>query len=308
MEHWDAESAYAWASLRSWNGTIPITQQLGPLVKVLVEDGEDPEDKITNERHRLIIIMSLGRMLWSLKEIRHSSMVSLVRDNLESVRERISHVLEQLKRFPIPLSQTQTRREVARAVHQTQLIHITLLYSAGDLMDLFFTFLRKVLLRKTAEGASAKARLLQWAAEDPRRVREVAYNSAQILALTRQFPENLTLEPFHVFHGGVLLMIMARLMPPVPHEHYQPTALHIDHLGTPGDPTYSKISQWVQKGGQSIVGVHGVPVLCCKTGWRQALDETAELLSRIKVWGIAQSLLRVVLKIRDRSLDVDWCE
>lgn len=135
-------------------------------------------------------------------------------------------------------------------------------------------------------------------------MRTVAYHCAQLFALTRQFPDNLALETYHVFYAGVLLMVMARRMPSVQDEQVRNTALPIDQLCPPDDPTSIRIptfAEWRYGCGE----VHGVPVLYSPTGWKQALEETIELLKRMKIWGIAQTLLRVLLKIRNEDMDVD---
>lgn len=308
MEHWDAPSAYAWDALHPCGSNTSPIKQLRPTMKALLEDNHVDDDMINNERHRLIIVHTLGRMLWSLKELRSSPLIYYVPSGLEDVGQQLVNILDRFIQHPTALIHTYTRKEMARAVHTTHIIHITHLYTAGDLMNLFFPFLRKVLLRRTAENKNIRSRLIQWAEADPSRVRTVAYHCAQLLALTREFTDNLTLEPFHVFYAGVLLMIMARLMPVVQDDQLRNASLNIDHLSVPDDPTSIKISNWVRDGGDAVVGIHGVPVLCSKTGWSQILEETIEMLKRMKIWGIAQNLLRVVLKIRNEDLQLDWHE
>lgn len=47
---------------------------------------------------------------------------------------------------------------------------------------------------------------------DAVRVREVAYRSAQILAITRKYPYNLPQEAFSSFHVGAVLWCIADLL------------------------------------------------------------------------------------------------
>ncbi|KAI1634876.1 fungal-specific transcription factor domain-containing protein [Biscogniauxia mediterranea] len=305
VDHWEADSAYAWEALRPLD-RASSNLRLGPVIMALLEGTDNGVYTTSNDHHRLLIILTLGRMLLSLQEMRSSPTFSFLQTGAIDAGKRLISVIQRFERDPVFLSRNLTRKEVARAVHEIHVTHTAYLYSAGDLVDLFFPLLHTVLLRQTAEGKDVISRLFQWQEEDPGRARNVAYHCAQVLALARQFPENLTSEPFQIFRAGVLLMAMARLMNTAGEEQYCRAGLRIDHLGGPGDPTVARITQWLLNGGEEVIGVHGVPVLCCRTGWRQILDESVELLRRIRVWGISQCLAHMLLKISNESLGVEW--
>ncbi|KAJ4194438.1 hypothetical protein NW759_016533 [Fusarium solani] len=304
MDDWDAESAYAWSTLQPWNTPLASTGlRIRPLLRSLLEEDGCPADIVSNERHWLILVMALGRIMWSLNDASVCPIDQAARNSVASTRDRTLRILDGFTQYPTALRNTDTKRKVARAVHATHLVHMTHVYGTGDLMALFFPFLRHVLQRRTAEGARIKSQLNQWAAKNPQKVRAVAYHCAQVLALVRQFPENSCIEPFNVFHSGLLLMVMAQLMPPTRADQNQGQSLRIDHLGTPDDPVCKSISNWVENGGAEVICVHGVPVLCSRQGSRHLLDETVESLQRIKVWGISQNLFHMLLKISDDNLD-----
>ncbi|RFU25958.1 hypothetical protein B7463_g10388, partial [Scytalidium lignicola] len=299
MKHWDAESAYAWVSMYpTINSILTLTPSLlQPAIKSVLGGNREVAEKLTNERHRIIILLSLSRVLWSLKEVKLSLMEDLIGDNMEGARRKILDAIDSFWQFPVLQCRTHTRAEVGRSVHAMHIIHLAHIYGAGNLMNHYYSFLRNCLLRKTEKGKISRTHMLQWASQNLQLVREVAFHCAQILALTRQFPENMSMEPFMVFHAGVFLMLMAQFLPPTGQRLNR--GLRIDHLGSPGDPISDSISNWVRDGGENVISVHGVPVLCCEIGWKQVLDEAAEILKRMRVWRLSQKLLKVMLTIRD---------
>lgn len=295
-EHWEADSAQSWTALHPWTGNYPKSTRLRPLIRTLFDGSERPTEKITDERQRFLIILTLLRMLWTLKEIKSSPISDLIEDGLDNGRALLLRAIDSFTQSPIVLSKSHTRTEMLRIVHRMQLIHISHLYGAGDLMNWLYPYLRKGI-----EIENARVRMLQWAGESPARVREVAYHSAQILALVRQYPSNMPFEPFVIFHAGVVLSFMARLLPTVSGNNRGPQ-LRLDHLATSRDTMSSTLNKWMQRGGNEVVGLHGVPDISCKAGRQQILDQTAELLKRRQVWGVAQNFTRVILGFREEEV------
>lgn len=307
MTLWDADSAYAWTSLELPGPSSTTDLKLLAAIGNLFEGKEKAVRGLTNERHRLIMIFTLSMMLICLEESSFVLVGGHLGPGLQHPKQRVLEVLDHFSQSPTVLSRTHPKLKVARVVQEMHLVHMTHLHAAGGLMRWVNPFLRKVLLSKPSETASRQtARVLQWGAENPRRVREVAYHCAQILALTRQFPENMCMEAFNTFHAGVILMCMARLLSTSQNTDQSCETLRIDYQGDLDDPTSQRISAWVREGGNEVIGVHGAPDLCCRQGWEQVLDETAALLTRRRVWGIAQNLVNVVLIVRSVSFDTPW--
>lgn len=307
MKLWDAESAYAWTSLQLPGPSSTANLRLLPAIGNLFEAKEKAIIALKNERHRLIMIFTLSMMLLCLEESSFILVSGHLGPGLEHPKQRILEILDHFSQSPVLLLRTLPRLEVARVVQEMHLVHMTHLHAAGGLMRWINPFLQQVLLSKSSQTASHQtARVLQWGADNPRRVREVAYHCAQILALTRQFPENMCMEAFNTFHAGVILMCMARLLSTSQNIDQSGETLRIDYQGDLDDPKSRRISAWVREGGNEVIGVHGAPVLCCRQGWEQVLDETAALLTRRKVWGIAQNLVNVVLTVRSDSIDNPW--
>ncbi|KAJ4176748.1 hypothetical protein NW767_015340 [Fusarium falciforme] len=306
MDEWDAESAYAWSALQRSDMSTPTGLRLRPTLQSLLNGSRRPADACNNERERLMLVLALGKIMWSLSESASFPIDRLVLEGLRNSQNRLLEVLDGFVQFPTAMWNTHTKKQVARAVHTTHLIHMTHVYGAGELMSLVFPLIRHMLQRRMEDSREIKTRLRQWAAGNPGKVRTVAHHCAQALALVRQFPENLTIEPFNVFHAGLALMVTARLMPTNNPGHVRSQGLRIDYLGTPDDPICQSINAWVEKGGDEILSVHGVPAICSEEGSRQLLEETAEALQRNKVWGIAQNLFSIVMQIRAGDLNFDF--
>ncbi|KAJ4152109.1 hypothetical protein NW765_017618 [Fusarium oxysporum] len=306
VDEWEAGSACAWSALRRSEMSTPTGLRLTPTLQSLLDGSRRPADACSNEHERLIFVLALGKIMWSLNESASFPIDRLVIEGLSDAQKRVLEVLDGFVQFPTAMWNTHTKKQVARAVHTTHLIHMTHVYGAGELMSLIFPLIRHMLHRRMEDSREIKTRLRQWAARNPRKVRTVAHHCAQALALVRQFPENLTIEPFTVFHAGLALMVTARLMPTNHPGHVQSQSLRIDHLGTPEDPICQSIDAWVENGGDEVLSVHGVPAICSDEGSRQLLEETAEALQRTKVWGIAQNLFNIVMQIRAGDMNFNF--
>ncbi|CAN9222978.1 unnamed protein product [Alternaria alternata] len=64
-----------------------------------------------------------------------------------------------------------------------------------------------------------------------------------------------------------------------------------------GSEESADLMRWLESGGSSVISLTGVPSLCCPTGRRLVLDQTASLLKRHKTWGIAENLMKVILSL-----------
>jgi len=195
-----------------------------------------------------------------------------------------------------------TSEQLLQIVRRVQIVHLSHLYGAGDLMDLVYLIVRPSPAKETAEE-----RLLQWAKHDARRVRHVAFHAAQVLAIARCWPGNLPLESFNVFHAGVALYCMCALLARTETDGIagaQGTALRLDHLAKEEtDPANEAIQAWIQDGGNVTVSVFGVSDLTGTPGPRQVLELTANMLKNMTVWGVAQYFRKVVLQLRERPED-----
>jgi len=193
-------------------------------------------------------------------------------------------------------------------MRNAQIIHMCHLQAAGHFMDWLHP-----LIRGGPNSKRAHQNLLLWANKNPRKVREVAYHSAQIMAITRRYPQNLSLEPMNAFHSGIALWcvagILLRQRPGGPRSGKN---LRLDTLASkesvdssqidePGNGPISKdVQLWIQKDEpyhSAVLSIHGIPDIVCMEGRRLILLQVAETLRCNKVWGIAHSFLAVVRQL-----------
>ncbi|KIW12692.1 hypothetical protein PV08_09970 [Exophiala spinifera] len=297
-EHWSAESAQAWSSLHPWSTTCPPTSRLRPMIRLLFDGTTNPVEKIEDEEHCFVILLTLLRMLWTLKEIRSSPINDLVTPPIyDDGRLSLIHAIDKFAVAIVAASKNHTRSEINRLVHRMQLVHISHIYGAGDLMNWLYPY-----LRHGPEAENARTRMKQWANENAQRIRDVVFHCAQILALVRRYPSNMSLEPFLTFHAGVVLSCMALLLPtavPLP----QSPPILVDLLDSENREVTNRQSTWISQGGNERISLHGVPDLACALGRQQVLDQTALLLKRQRAWGMAANLSKVVLSLGARDMN-----
>lgn len=297
-EHWAAESAQAWSSLHPWSKTAPPTARLRPMIRLMFDGTSNPVGQIEDEEHRFLIILTLVRMLWTLKEIRSSHINDLVTPpKYDDGRQTLLDAIDQMA-IPITVaSKNNTRVEMDRLVHRMQLVHISHIYGAGDLMNCLYPF-----LRHGPEAENARTRMRQWANESPSRTREVAYHCSQMLALVRHYPSNMSLEPFLIFHAGVVLSCMGMLLPRSTSSS-DSSPIQLDLLDPGTGEVSNRQTTWVRNGGNERICLLGVPDLSSPAGRQEILDQTALLLKRHRVWGMARNLTKVVLSLGARDVE-----
>lgn len=288
--HWAARTATAWASLHPWCKTLPPGPQLLPTIKKLFQDSDGSLDKNSDEEHTFLVTLTLLRMLWSQKELGvHDLQKHPTQDD---GREIILRAMDHMAVPILDLGGTHTGPEIERIVQRMQLIHFAHICGAGDLMSWIYPY-----LRSGQEAEYAKIRMRQWAVENPQKVREAAYHSAQLLALARHYPNNMPLHGFIVFHAGVVLVCTAIVLPRT-NILGKTAALQLDDLAA---DSKNRQDLWVKTGGDERVGLFGIASLCCAKGRLGVLDQTALLLKQQKSWGMARNLTKLVLMLRLRD-------
>lgn len=257
-----------------------------------------PATKIRDEEQRYTIVLTLVRMIWTLKEIQSSPITDLIEQSPTANVRDLLGAIDHFTQSAVGLSARLTTAELARAVHTQQVVHIAHLYGAGGLMNWLYP-----LLRDGNEATLALAQLDHWATEKPDMVRDAAYHAAQILSLARTYPSNSPNESFLIFHAGTALFYLGKLL--VEHAHVAggPETLGIVRLDyiemDKEDGEFARIKTWLRTGQAHRVSLQGIPSLSCHEGRRKILDQTVVLLRRRHTWGIAESFIKVVLRLRD---------
>lgn len=212
-ELWEAESAEAWATLRRQ----PNLYLEGPFFPDVMDDviGTDnigPASRITNHRHQRVMMLTLARMEWTLKDMRcYTPKHWIIRgfprfqDEQRQVELALSFFEDMIRtNLKDPLCST----GLLQAARNLPIAHMSHLHSAGDLMDWLYLFLQT----DERELRGAQIRRARWALEDPDRVRRVAFHCGQILGLSRRFPQAFPQQPFMIFHAGAALWCIAPML------------------------------------------------------------------------------------------------
>lgn len=263
-------------------------------IRSLFEKKHEVDSNVDNQ-HKHIITVTLIRFLWSLKEIQGAPIIDLV-PNLWPIVEHKRMMLGKLDEYiqsPFAVQDTEIDRNVRSLVQRVQLIHLSHLYGAADLMDWL-----PALIRSGGEHRAATERMICWGAEDPLRLREVAYHAAQILSINRHFPYNLTCEPFNVFYAGAALWCIARLLHKSSADATETAeTLYIDRPPREGEHEMDQTNSWIYGRKNFNPAIYGVPSLCSLSGRVHALEQTLQILDNMRTWGIARNFVNVIVKL-----------
>jgi hypothetical protein len=199
---WEAESAHIWMSLHPWSESVAPNLPFRPAIHELFEKTETGIGRVTDSQHQLIIVLTLTRMLWSVKEFQGSPIIDLVRGThiLQDSKRNMQEVLDRFLAAPVQSSVMRTKVGLSTFARKAQIIHMSHLYGSGQVMDWI-----RPLIRGGPEAESARSCLTEWGAQDAVRLRSTAFHSAQTLAVVRRLPHNEPLEAFNVFNAGMVL-------------------------------------------------------------------------------------------------------
>ncbi|KIY04070.1 uncharacterized protein Z520_00762 [Fonsecaea multimorphosa CBS 102226] len=298
-QYWQAESAHSWHAMLLSAG-YPSRIRLRPLIRSFYDKSQNALERLVEERHRYILVLTQVRMIWTLKEITGSPICDLFVNGPENCTADLLDATDRFARSPHTLSSSLTTTELASAIHTLQIIHVAHLYGANGLMNWLYP-----LLREGNEATTAFTQMSHWAAAKPEMVRNTAFHCARILSLARTYPSNCPDEPFLIFHAGTVLFYLARWLPRnTGAGSSENLVVRLDHIGAEDDTESANLRSWLRDGQAQVISLHGIPSLCSNQGRRQVLDETADLLKRRRVWGIANSFVKVVLNLRDTSKPV----
>lgn len=295
---WDAASAHAWMSFVPQRSNLDDALTFRVAMRSCFDMSLASTIQLRDPQHLHLIVITLTRFLWSIKELQASPIIDVVPERWPLVSHKVA-LLEQLDKFSASLSTlraTNDDKELSRQVERTSIIHLCHLYGANDLMDWL-----PALLRSSGMNKVAKERMKNWALEDPVRLRKVAYHSAQIMAISRDFPFNGPYEPFHVFYAGSALWCIASQLPEPDEDgasHNSEAPILLDRHFMDGDVDHLKVLQWIQEGGMdTLVGLYGVPVLGGQSSCVQALEETIRILHNMRRWDLSTAFVNVLRQL-----------
>ncbi|KAL2678328.1 hypothetical protein Neosp_009073 [[Neocosmospora] mangrovei] len=308
---WEAPTAYSWMALHPWHPPQEERLDFRRMARGCFELSVAQDMQLTDDQHLHIVTITLARFLWSIKELQASPLMDAVPEQwpLVAHKRTLLEKLDQFRACPDVGKAVKNDGNLRRIVQRSLTIHLCHLYGAGDLMDWL-----PALLRTVGQHKEAKARMSRWGSEDDARLRDVAYHSAQILALSRSFPFNTPSESFYVFYAGAALWCTAVLLESS--DISRTETLNNDDNGDDEDDDYEdlptlcldetkpenkdmdeKIQRWICQGGTLRLRVYGVPNLGSKESRIQVLQETLDILHKMRTWELSKAFSGVMQQL-----------
>lgn len=298
-KHWEAPSADAWAALHPWTQT-PKNVLFQPLLRSLFENPETVLTILNDEHHIIPFILTLMRTLWAITEVETNPLRDffLRVDQDGQNRTVLLGILDRLAVSPLSKSALDDCSSRTRVAHRLQTIHMAHILSGGAFTDWLYPYLRGGL---EFEVALEKKR--RWAAEDPARVRDQAFRCAQIVKLVREYPFNAPQEAFNLYHAATLLWCLSGILDDGEpwHRYTEGAPCRLDYLGHEDSAESTNVQYWINHGSSRRVSLYGVPDLLSRNGRLQLLHQTSEILRTMRVWGIAQNFLQIVLRLAKKE-------
>ncbi|KAH8891122.1 hypothetical protein GQ53DRAFT_649314 [Thozetella sp. PMI_491] len=306
VEHWEAETPQAWAALHPWTDKIPHPLAFRPIMASLFDNADSTIERLKDVYHRGLLLAMLARTFWDAREASYEPGDAAFHTTT-STTQRMSEILTIMDKFsrPLTLATVYPPREPESLAQRMYLVRTTRTPNADDPVDYMH-----LVWTRGPRAQEAKDHLERWAQQYPDKVRLSAYLGAQLLSIARQYPYNHPREPYHVFHGGFILWTMASLlilpsmtgsMAGAPstslRSDSEPKVCCLDWLGGNDTAEAQAIRDWIEHGGNYAVKLHGISDVLSEKGLRQILEQTAETLGRMPVWGIAQNFLNAVLRV-----------
>lgn len=304
-EYWESETPEAWAALHPWSRSAPPSVNYTAALESILQGQGQPNFEISDDYQKHILLSTFVRLMWETMELEFSAGGALINISSGLADRRIA-LHAAIQKFVTPLTPNPVVPREAGFEAKVQLSRLAqygALLDADDLIN--YTHL---VWRGNPTSGPARKVLLQWAAKNPRKVRQVARASAFILNATRQFPYNHHLDAHHAFHAGFMVWSLIPLLRslqasvpahlPVPDQQLlgQHAVCQLDCLASGDSPEQEKVAQWVESGEFCVLRMHAVPDILSEEGSRQILQQTADILRRMPVWGIAQVFRNAVLR------------
>lgn len=294
---WDATTAYAWSALRPGQPDAEQRIDFRKAARTWFDSSLGDVAQL-DDQHSYLVVVTLARFLWSIKELQVSPLMDAGPEYWPLVEHKKT-LLNKLDQFLAASTSVDSAQDIGcvpQITLRNMLIHLCHLNGAGDLMDWL-----PALLRSSGRHPAARARMSAWALNEHARVREVAYHSAQILSLCRKYPFNFMCESFYPFYAGAALWCTSILLPkvcqPYPTEPKSEPVLFLDQENFEGSAESQRIQDWLRNGGGSVVGVYGVPKLGSIDSRIQILEQTASILNSMRTWQLSAAFSAVIRKL-----------
>lgn len=308
-DSWEAPSAHAWMALHPWKTeTDPVGFRLA--ARSCFDATLIDKIQLTDTQHIHIIMVTLARFVWSLKELQVSPLMDVVPDYMP-IPDHKATLTDKMGDFLVSPhvlkhSMATDDRTLRHVTQRALIIHMAYLFGASDLMDWL-----PALLRSAGFNKPARERMAKWGEEDPARVRKVIYHSSQILGICRDFPFNTPYESFYAFYAGAVLWCAATLLASPLRDsicggknensdcEFNKVILLLDKPPVNDAANWTaSILKWVREGGRNTqLGMFGVPILGNPESRVQVVQETVRVLQNMRVWDISRAFASTLRRL-----------
>ena len=303
LSHWEAETPEAWAALHPWAAAAPQTDSFDTSLSSFLQDSPKAIHANSDDYQKFLILTTLTRMIWSNKEAitQPGARYLTPYTALLQGRQDLLDVIESFSFAPSIVRATTAPESFAARVQQLCLVQLSHIMTADDLWDYLHLIWRRHAQRKLAQDYVSR-----WMEQNPKAGRLFTLANARLLSIIRLYPDNNPQEAYNVFHAGMAVWVMSSLnatngaiQPSIRPTPYAMTAVAALDLMGPKDSTEGvALQRWIDYGDESfMVRMHGVPDVFSPEGAQQILRQTAEVLDRMSVWGVARTLRNATLRV-----------
>lgn len=300
--HWKAETEQAWAALHPWTDSLPRSATFESCLADVLRDPQSNVARLEDNYHKHLMVITLTRLLWSNKEATTQPGAKYLSsyNALIQTRKDLLRIVQLFSGSPRAIPTPAKPRCLESLVMRLHLVSAAYYMASDDITDYMH-----LIWRRSPQSSYAQQHISRWINGSPREFRYLTFAAAQLLTLSRMYPYNHPKDPYDAFHAGMALWVMSKLFSDewmrniansTTHHELLPTC-NLDWLGTQDAQEALILQHWLATGDPCVVRMHGVPDVFSRDGPKQILQQTAEILGNMSVWGIGQTLLNATLRV-----------
>ncbi|KAG0134894.1 hypothetical protein HOY82DRAFT_480860 [Tuber indicum] len=327
---WQAPTAQAWGAILE-SGVLPPGAEKGtpfyPTLRDVISGKMSPEN-LTSWGRRLCA-QAIGRILWDFKELEESVLsesssvgndgglgLPMLSPGLKPAKEKLLKSLmvicEGVRERQMDAGWKDGEVDGDRAHMALALLisHYTHLHAAFPTVSLILSLARRPPPSTTTPADPRIVRLKAIFEADPVYGRTLAWNAAQIIAISRWKPVCSPVEGMRIFMAGVVLWGFGRYfqepLPPSP-PHSGPFGGVQEEVVRLDSQPWKGVDDWIKKGkGKATIGSdqhagNAMTEICSEMGAREVLRVVVGILGRMRVWGLGGEFKNVLEEMVRRS-------
>ncbi|UNI24317.1 hypothetical protein JDV02_010074 [Purpureocillium takamizusanense] len=290
---WDAQSANAWAALKS---RAPSRGQGAMLSGVLglIISGRPLVEHVSMWGKRLCAQI-IGRLLWDLKQLEKLStpeycgLPSLFKSHQQS---KVS-LLRGLDSLLTLMTEPASTSDLISYNISSLLCHYSHMYASDDIMDIIIFIIRNVV----SKGPScderldmARQRLTSGFQSDPKRARKLLWHAGQIVAVATEYLVSAPCEIMRLFKAYVFILAYAKYSG-YPAEHCNGVKVRLDVPSRHADQEKA-VAKYIQHGGQAQIGT--AQDVLSRASTANITKDAHVMFQRLHSWGLAEKFAKIL--------------